>query len=182
MTFYNVYIELSNSDNVKKQLPRERETDRERVKWQITSLGEGLIVLCTISAPFLQICNYFKVKFREGEEEKRKGGRRREEGRVLQRISRLIEKRVECKWSGRSLCCPVDDTQSDISASIWGTCLCWNIFRSPFPPNSSKSVVLGCSALEAAGLEKSGWLLHPPLLAGWAKGSWASGLCDKGAQ
>lgn len=97
MTFYNVYIELSHSDNVKKQLPRERETDRERVKWQITSLGEGLIVLCTISAPFLQICNYFKVKFREGEEEKRKGGRRREEGRVLQRISRLIEKRVECK-------------------------------------------------------------------------------------
>lgn len=76
MTFYNVYIELSNSDNVKKQLPRERETDRERVKWQITSLGEGLIVLCTISAPFLQICNYFKVKFREGEEEKRKGGRK----------------------------------------------------------------------------------------------------------
>lgn len=76
MTFYNVYIELSNSDNVifsKKQLPRERKTDRERVKWQITSLGEGLIVLCTISAPFLQICNYFKVKSREGGREKKEG-------------------------------------------------------------------------------------------------------------
>ena len=83
MTFCNVYTELSNRDNVifsKTNNYPERERQRERAKWQITNLGEGLIVLCTISAPFLQICNYFKVKLRERGREK-KEGREAEGGR-----------------------------------------------------------------------------------------------------
>lgn len=65
MTFCNVYTELSNRDHVifsKTNNYPERERQRERAKWQITNLGEGLIVLCTISAPFSADLQLFQSK------------------------------------------------------------------------------------------------------------------------